>query len=55
MNLKNNKAISVFTFTSDDFNNFRENNDNHGIDIIYVDNKGNIMFIVYGYMNKGEN
>ncbi len=55
MNLKNNKAISVFTFTTDDFTNIRENNDSHGIDIISVDNKGNIMFMVYGYMNKGEN
>ncbi|MBE5939465.1 MAG: hypothetical protein E7266_03615 [Lachnospiraceae bacterium] len=54
MNLKNNKAISVFTFTTDNFTEVRENNRNHDINIISVDNRGNIMFIVYGYMNRGE-
>jgi len=54
MNLKSNKAVSIFTFTSDNYANIRDNYKNHGIDIISVDSSGNVTFLVYGYMNKGE-
>lgn len=54
MNLKNNRAMSIFTFTSDSYDDIRDNYQNHGIELIAVDNQGNITFIVYGYMNKGE-
>lgn len=44
----------VFSFESDDSDNVREHYGNHAIKIIRVDDSGNVSFIVYGYMNRGE-
>lgn len=54
MNLRSNRATSIFSFASDDYSDLRDNYLSNGIDIISVDNKGNIVFLLYGYMNKGE-
>lgn len=43
----------VFGFWLDDIENTRNTYDNHDINIISMDDDGNIIFAVYGYMNRG--
>lgn len=52
--LETNKLNQVFSFvqSSDDY--FRDYYDQHNIRILKVDEKGNIDFLVYGYMNCGD-
>ncbi len=52
-NQKKEKFIQVFSFSEEDSDGIRENNDAHGIKILEVDNDGNIKYCVYGYMNRG--
>lgn len=49
-----NKFTNVFSFNSADSNGYRELNDDHEINILDVEDKGNAVFIVYGYMNRGK-
>lgn len=43
----------AYLFSFYDGNDPRSNYDSHGIKILNVDETGNVIFIVYGYMNRG--
>lgn len=49
-----NSISLVFGFWLDDVENIRDTYDSHDINIISMDDDGNICFAVYGYMNRGE-
>ena len=49
----NNTITQVFSFRDAEGINNRENWDQHGIEIVRVDEAGSISFVVYGYMNRG--
>lgn len=52
---KNTDELSqVFSFANMEGQDERSRNDQHAVRIIQMDNKGNITFAVYGYMNRGE-
>jgi hypothetical protein len=46
------KIANIFSFY--DGEDIRSNYDNHAIKILNVDETGNVSFIVYGYMNRGD-
>ena len=50
-----NEFSCVFGFSDRDDTDIRDRNDEHSIRIIDVDKKGNIVFLVSGYMNRGQN
>lgn len=50
----NNRITMVFGFWLDDVESFRNTYDNYDINIITMDDEGNIVFAVYGYMNRDE-
>jgi hypothetical protein len=52
--LAENKAVRVFSFLSDKKDYLREAYDQHKIQIINMDDGGNIDFMVYGYINRGD-
>lgn len=55
MDVKNNRITSIFSFSdtpSDE--DIRNINEEHKIKIIDVTEKGDVKFLVYGYMNRGE-
>lgn len=52
--LKANKAVKVFSFTEEDSDYIRDNYDQHNVKILDMDEEGNINFLVYGYMNRGD-
>lgn len=52
-NIADNKISEVFGFYDGDITDLREFYQNHDIRIFYVDETGNIYFMVYGYMNRG--
>lgn len=52
--LGENKFVQVFSFKQDDTDYIRDIYDKHDIKIVSMDEAGNISFIVYGYMNRGE-
>ncbi len=43
----------VFSFSSENIGDLRNIQKNHGIKILQMDDDGNIVYIVYGYMNRG--
>lgn len=43
----------VFSFWDEENDDVRTINDAHGIKLISLDEQGNIVFLVYGYMNRG--
>lgn len=49
-----NRITMVFGFWLDDIESFRNTYDNYDINIISMDDEGNIDFAVYGYMNRDE-
>lgn len=51
--MSDNKYVKVFSFMSDEEDRLRESYDQNDIKILNVDDKGNIVFLVYGYMNRG--
>ena len=53
MDMKKNEIINVFSFESGSDNDIRDVFDENAIEIISTDNDGNILFLVYGYMNRG--
>lgn len=56
-NTATNKLVQVFSFRKQDaIQNFdaRENISQHDFKIIRVEESGDIDFVVYGYMNRGE-
>ncbi|WP_461810305.1 hypothetical protein [Faecalimonas sp.] len=52
-NKEKNQVSLVFSFADEKNNDIRSKNDNHKIDLISMDDKGNITFVVCGYMNRG--
>ena len=53
-NYSQNEIDLVFGFWLDDVENIRDTYSNYDINIISMDDDGNIYFSVYGYMNRGE-
>ena len=53
-NLEENRAVRVFSFLDGQDDYIREGYDQHDIRILDMDEEGNIDFIVYGYMNRGD-
>ena len=49
----NQEAVKVFSFMQDESDYIRDVYDEHNINIINIDESGNIDFMVYGYMNRG--
>ena len=52
--IKNASMTRVFSFVGEDYRDSRNNYPQHGIHVMEMDKSGNIKFIVYGYMNRGE-
>lgn len=53
-NESGNQLSQVFSFIGNEGIDERENNREHGIRIINIDEMGSVNFVVYGYMNCGE-
>lgn len=53
-NIKESVLTKVFSFRREQPDYARDLYDNHNIRILQIDEKGNVDFIVYGYMNRGE-
>lgn len=53
MDTKGNDITKVFSFKEDEDSDIRDTNDNHDIEIVSIDDDGNLKFIIYGYMNRG--
>ncbi|MGB4661598.1 MAG: hypothetical protein WBI07_20660 [Mobilitalea sp.] len=53
-NLEDNELTKVFSFWQQDTDYLRELYDQHDIRILSMDVEGNIDFMVYGYMNRGQ-
>lgn len=52
LNISENKIMKLFSF-KDDVLDSRENYNQNDIKIINIDEAGNVSFVVYGYMNRG--
>lgn len=52
--LENNEITKVFSFRQKDTDYIRDLYDQHDIQILNMDAEGNINFMVYGYMNRGQ-
>lgn len=52
--LQNNKITKVFSFRQDNTDYIRDLYDQHDIRILNMDAEGNLDFMVYGYMNRGQ-
>lgn len=50
---QDNQAVKVFSFRNSDMSDVRNNYGQHDIKLIQADDEGNIDFLVYGYMNRG--
>lgn len=48
-----NEISLVFSFANGEKDDIRNKNDNHKIDLISIDDKGDTTFVVCGYMNRG--
>ncbi len=53
LNIADNKIMKLFSF-KDNVLDTRENYNQYGIKILKVDDVGNVSFLVYGYMNRGD-
>lgn len=53
MDMKRNEIINIFSFESGSDNDVRDVFDENAIEIVSTDGDGNVLFIVYGYMNRG--
>lgn len=52
--LGENKIVQVFSFRQKNTDYIRDTYDKHDVKIVSMDEAGNLSFIVYGYMNRGE-
>ena len=52
-NVKNNKLIRIFSFRDTGSNDERNDNAQHDVKIVRVSKNGDVDFILYGYMNRG--
>ena len=53
-NITDNKVARVFSFYDEDHFDWRTRNQKHDIKILNIDETGNVVFMVYGYMNRGK-
>lgn len=53
-NLEDNEIIQVFSFQQEEVDFLRDYYDQHDISILSMDAEGNMNFLVYGYMNRGQ-
>ena len=53
-NVKNNKLIRIFSFRDTGSNDERNDNAQHDVKIVRVSKNGDVDFILYGYMNRGD-
>lgn len=53
INIQENKLVRLFSF-KEDVTDTRENYDQYDIKILNVNDEGNIAFLVYGYMTRGD-
>ena len=53
-NLEDNQLVRVFSFRQENTDYIRDIYDQHDIRILKIDPEGNIDFMVYGYMNRGQ-
>ncbi|MBQ7582565.1 MAG: hypothetical protein IJU25_07065 [Lachnospiraceae bacterium] len=53
-NTTNNNLAKIFSFYDKDNNDLRTRYDQHGVKILSIDDGGNVRFLVYGYMNRGD-
>ncbi len=51
---KNNEITSIYTFADKEKDGVREEYDQHRIRVINVSDEGDVDFLVFGYMNRGE-
>lgn len=51
---KENRISLLFSFADAESDDIRNYNDDHGVRLLDMDSKGNTVFAVYGYMNRGE-
>jgi flagellar basal body-associated protein FliL len=54
MDMNNNKMISIISYESGQDSDIRDVFNENNIEIVSTNAKGNVLFLVYGYMNKGE-
>lgn len=54
MDMNSNKMISVMSFESGKDSDIRDVFNENNIEIVSTNSDGNVLFLVYGYMNKGE-
>lgn len=54
MDMNNNKMVSIMSFESGSDSDVRDVFDENNIEIVSTNKNGNVLFIVYGYMNKGD-
>lgn len=54
MNTTTNEIASIFTFMEREYTDVRNFNSQHEIEIVNVDDEGNVDFLLYGYMNRGQ-
>lgn len=47
------RAVKIFSFRDDDSTDVRSNYDHHDVRILSVEDSGDVDFLVYGYMNRG--
>ena len=47
------RAVRIFSFRDDDSTDVRSNYDHHDVRILSVEDDGDVDFLVYGYMNRG--
>lgn len=52
--LNTKKAVKVFSFNQENKDYIRDNYDQHNIKILDITKEGNVNFLVYGYMNRGD-
>lgn len=52
-NYKSSDVAKVFSFSSESLGDLRNNQNEHGIKILQMDDDGNIIYLAYGYMNRG--
>ena len=53
-NLEDNEIVRVFSFRQEETDYIRDIYDQHDIKILNMDAEGNVDFLVYGYMNRGQ-
>lgn len=53
VNIPDQKVVSIFSFYTDDLKDLRSSHRDHSIHILSVEESGDVVFAVYGYMNRG--